>query len=172
VRQLSIFIIRDDHLFVVSFLVVSGTGAYLVFYWYNYVSLEQFFLWYLSSRLSDHKDVYSYNFPEDKRFLKLLGMQTSPWFHLPQLLTIFTVVCAIFILETVQTALNCADLFYWFASGYGDITHLVSPSLSFFDGPFIESMVALIVQIFYAYRIWVLSNKRSWWFCLLICLVS
>ncbi|KAI0279686.1 hypothetical protein BC826DRAFT_554699 [Russula brevipes] len=97
--------------------------------------------------------VYSYNFPEDKRSLKLL-------------------VYAIFLLETVQTALNCADLFYWFVSGYGDTAHLASPFASSFDVPIIESVVSLIVQFFYAYRIWVLSIKQSVWFSLLICLCS
>lgn len=79
---------------------------------------------------------------------------------------------AIFLLETTQTALNCVNLFYWFASGYGDITRLGSSNFSFFDGPIIESVVALIVQVFYAYRIWALSKKQSWWLCSLICLVS
>ena len=78
---------------------------------------------------------------------------------------------AVFLLETTQTAFSCANLFYRFASGYGDMTRLVSIDLSFF-GPIIDSVVALIVQIFYVYRIWVLSEKRSWWLCLLVCLVS
>jgi len=30
----------------------------------------------------------------------------------------------------------------------------------------------LIVQFFFVYRIWVLSNKRSWWLCILILLCS
>ncbi|KAI0282968.1 hypothetical protein BC826DRAFT_241323 [Russula brevipes] len=73
--------------------------------------------------------VYSYNFPEDKRSLKLL------------------------------------DLFYWFVSGYGDTAHLASPFASSFDVPIIESVVSLIVQFFYAYRIWVLSIKHvHWWY--------
>jgi hypothetical protein len=80
-------------------------------------------------------------------------------------------VYTVFLLEAVQTVLSGADLFYWFASGYGDVTHLASPFASAFDIPIIESVVAVIVQFFYAYRIWVLSNKRSWWLCLLICLV-
>ncbi|KAH9981991.1 hypothetical protein BJV77DRAFT_1045009 [Russula vinacea] len=96
--------------------------------------------------------VYSYNFPKDRKRVKLL-------------------VHGIFFLEVVQTALSGADLFYWFASGYGNINHLFSPFATPYDGPILESVVSAIVQFFYAYRIWVLSNKRSWWLCLIICLV-
>jgi len=81
-------------------------------------------------------------------------------------------VYTVFVLETVQTALSGADMYYWFASGYGDMKHLASPFASTFDIPLIESLVSGMVQFFYAYRVWMLSNKQSRWFCLLICLVS
>jgi len=81
-------------------------------------------------------------------------------------------VYIVFVLEAVQTVLSGADVFYWFGSGYGDVARLASPYASTFDIPIIESMVSVMVQCFYAYRLWVLSNKQSWWFCLLICLVS
>jgi hypothetical protein len=81
-------------------------------------------------------------------------------------------VYAIFAIETVQTGLNCADLFYWLISGYGDVTRLSSFFASSIDVPIIESVVSIIVQFFYAYRIWILSAKQAWWFCLLICLVG
>lgn len=114
--------------------------------------------------------MYSYNFPDDRKRVKLLGMQSSP--H-----AIFSpsdgshVVYGIFFLETVQTVLRGADLFYWFASGYGDMKHLLNPFTTPFDGPILESLVSTIVRFFYAYRIWVITNKRSWWLCFLICLV-
>jgi hypothetical protein len=126
----------------------------------------------LSGCSFDHKDVYSYNFPEDRKRLKLLGMQ-----NFPSLLSLSTpdssyIVCAVFVLETVQTVLSGADVFYWFASGYGDLNRLDTPFASAFDVPIIESMVSAMVQCFYAYRVWVLSNKQSWWFCLFIYLVG
>lgn len=77
----------------------------------------------------------------------------------------------VFFLEFVQTVLSGADLFHWFASGYGNINFLFAPFATPYDGPILESVVAAIVQFFYAYRIWVLSNKRYWWLCLFICLV-
>jgi hypothetical protein len=84
----------------------------------------------------------------------------------------FYIVYTVFVLETLQTALSGADLYYWFASGYGDMNHLASPFASTFDIPLIESLVSAMVQYFYAYRVWALSNKQSRWFCLIICLVG
>ena len=52
------------------------------------------------------------------------------------------------------------------------MNHLASPFASTFDIPLIESLVSAMVQFFYAYRVWVLSNKRSRWLCLIILLVG
>jgi hypothetical protein len=82
-----------------------------------------------------------------------------------------SVVYTIFLLETVQTVLTGVDLYLSFASGFGQIYHLTRPNMSAFDVPIIESMVSLTVQLFFAYRVWILSDKRSWWFCLAICVV-
>ena len=82
------------------------------------------------------------------------------------------IVYSVFILETVQTALSGADLYYWFASDFGNIDHLISPFASFIDLPIMGSMVSLIVQFFFVYRIRVLSEKRSLWLCFIICLVT
>jgi hypothetical protein len=65
-----------------------------------------------------------------------------------------------------------ADLYYWFASGFGSLEHLYSPHLSPFDVPIIGSVVSLSVQFFFAYRVWILSAKKSWQLCVIICLVS
>lgn len=99
--------------------------------------------------------VYSYNFPTDKRFLKLL-------------------VLGVFLMETLQTALSCADLYYWFASGFGDMNRLASPYASPFDVPIIGSVVALAIQFFFVYRIWLLGNKGYWywWLSGVICVIS
>jgi uncharacterized membrane protein len=72
----------------------------------------------------------------------------------------------------LQTALSGADVYYWFVSGYGNLNHLASPYAMSFDIPVIGAVVSLSVQFFFVYRIWVLSGKKSWWLCLIICLVS
>ena len=84
----------------------------------------------------------------------------------------FFEVYGVFLLETIQTALSGADLYYWFGSGYGNMDHLSDPYASAFDVPIIGSMVAGAVQFFFVYRVWVLSDRKSWWLCFVISVVS
>ena len=79
---------------------------------------------------------------------------------------------SIFLLETVQTGLSGADLYYWFVSGFGNTGHLTAPFASFVDVQMMGSVVSLSVQFFFVYRIFVLSEKKSWWLCVIICLVT
>ncbi|KAI0252249.1 hypothetical protein BJV78DRAFT_1203887 [Lactifluus subvellereus] len=109
--------------------------------------------WCLYGALVVQVYVYSYNFPGDRRLVKLL-------------------VYGIFLTETLQTALSGADVYYWFVSGFGNMNHLAAPYASAFDVPILGSVVSLTVQVFFAYRIWVLGMKKSWWLSLLICLCS
>jgi hypothetical protein len=88
------------------------------------------------------------------------------------LLDIHFSVYSIFLLETLQTALSGADLYYWFAAGFGDVERLTKPYISYLDVPIMGSVVSLSVQFFFVYRIWVLSKKRWWWLCFIICLVT
>ncbi|KAF8486820.1 hypothetical protein DFH94DRAFT_849361 [Russula ochroleuca] len=74
--------------------------------------------------------------------------------------------------ESVQTALSGADIYYWFAAGFGNEVQLVRSFASFFDLQILGSVVSLSVQFFFVYRIWVLSEKRSRWLCIIICLVT
>ena len=83
-----------------------------------------------------------------------------------------SVVNSIFFLESVQTALSGADLYYWFAAGFGNTGNLTEPFVSFVDVQIMGSVVCLIVQFFFVYRIFVLSETRSWWLCVIICLVN
>ena len=74
-------------------------------------------------------------------------------------------------LETVQSGLALVDLFYLISTGTD--VYVVDPLLSPWIGPiFVGGVVAVIVQSFFAYRIWVLSNKKAWWLCLTILFVS
>ncbi|KAH9053820.1 hypothetical protein EDB87DRAFT_1689830 [Lactarius vividus] len=109
-------------------------------------------LWNWTLGSSSGEDVYSYNFPGDRTLLKLL-------------------VYSVFLVETVQTTLTGVDLYYWFVSSFGNLDHL-TVHLSGFDVPIIGSVVSLTVQVFFVYRIWVLSGRSSRFLCLLICLCS
>ena len=113
--------------------------------------------------------MYSYNFPRDNKHLKLLGMRIH--YFASSFPDIYAVVQSVFFLETVQTILSGADLYYWFASGFGKFNHLTSPFASSFDAPIMGSVVSLCVQFFFVYRIRVLSERRSRWLCIAICLV-
>ena len=115
--------------------------------------------------------MYSYNFSQDKKYIKLLGTTffTSSPYASPD---IPFVVYSIFFLETVQTALSGADLYYWFAAGFDNVYQLTTPFASFFDLTIMGSVVSLCVQFFFVYRIFVLSKKQSRWLCGIICLVK
>ncbi|KAF9449483.1 hypothetical protein P691DRAFT_727879 [Macrolepiota fuliginosa MF-IS2] len=65
-----------------------------------------------------------------------------------------------FVLETAQTAMTVADGFHWFVYGYGDLTKLGEYYLANFDSPIICSIIALISQGVYCWRIYFLSKWR------------
>ena len=90
---------------------------------------------------------------------------------IPFFLTLHFLVYSIFFLETVQTVLSGTDLYYWFAAGFGNYFNLTEPFASFFDLPIMGSVVSLSVHFFFVHRIFVLSEKRSRWICVIICLV-
>jgi uncharacterized membrane protein len=75
-------------------------------------------------------------------------------------------------LETVQSGLSLADLFH--LDFMGSAHNLVKDSaLSPWVGPIlVGSVAAVVVQLFFSYRIWVLSNKKLSWLCLTISFVS
>jgi len=52
------------------------------------------------------------------------------------------------------------DAFYWFCSGFGNLLHLDNVYFSFFDTPMLGGLIAAIVQIFFCYRIYILSRSR------------
>ncbi|KAK7443753.1 hypothetical protein VKT23_015536 [Stygiomarasmius scandens] len=53
------------------------------------------------------------------------------------------------------------DNYRWFAAGFGNLAGLNNPLLSPFYAPITDSVVGLIVQLFYCYRIWIL--RKSLW---------
>jgi len=108
--------------------------------------------WGLYGALCVQTYVYSYNFPDDKWYLKALAY-------------------FVFLLETVQTALTGADVYFWFMAGFGNIERLKDSNFSPIDSPTIDAFISLIVQGFFCYRIWTL-NKRALWICLLIAVLA
>ena len=87
-------------------------------------------------------------------------------------LTTVPLAYGIFLIETLETALSGWDLYHWFASGFGNMDHLENPYAGPFDAPIIGSIVSGTVQYFFIYRIWVLSNRKSWLLCVITSTVS
>jgi hypothetical protein len=61
-----------------------------------------------------------------------------------------------------------ADIWFWFGAGYGNMIKLNTTYISPFDTPLMGSLVALIVQLFFCYRIWKL-RKNNWY--IIVCVV-
>jgi uncharacterized membrane protein len=101
------------------------------------------FNWALYGVLTIQVYIYHLNFPDDKKAMKAL-------------------VYGAFLLETAQTALSAADLYHWFAVGYGNLDYLDQTYLSPVDTPMLCGIMASIVQIFYAYRIYALRRSLKW----------
>lgn len=96
--------------------------------------------------------VYRISFPDDKRVIKAL-------------------VYFVLLLQTAETGLIAADLYYWFVTGFGDMLRFADPHYSWIHTPVMGSIMALIVQLFFCYRIWII-NKSSLWWCIVIAVVS
>ncbi|KAJ7448019.1 hypothetical protein FB451DRAFT_768010 [Mycena latifolia] len=91
--------------------------------------------------------VYRLSFPNDKAGIKWM-------------------VYIIFLVETVATALNGVDVYYWFAAGFGDILRFAQPRISPFYTPILGSVMALVVQVFFCYRIYIIKRAAAP-FCIL-----
>lgn len=76
----------------------------------------------------------------------------------------------VFLLETAQTALTGADVHYWFINGFGNEEQLKDSHFAPIDIAIMHSIISLIVQEYFCYRIWTL-NRRLSWFCVIIAIV-
>ncbi|KAJ7136431.1 hypothetical protein C8R43DRAFT_1203499 [Mycena crocata] len=61
----------------------------------------------------------------------------------------------------VCTYLNAADVEHWFGFSFGDISRFTQAHYWRFYGPIMGSFIAMLVQLFFCYRIFVI--KRSAW---------
>ena len=86
-----------------------------------------------------------------------------------------SIAYGIVFLETVQSGLALAYLFYSFSNmdELASESYIIRSIFSPWVGPFLlGSVAAMVVQLFFAYRIWVLSDKKAKWLCLTILFVS
>ncbi|PPQ96541.1 hypothetical protein CVT26_006390 [Gymnopilus dilepis] len=99
--------------------------------------------WFLFGVLSVQVYIYYLNFSDDSIRNKLL-------------------VYGAYIVEVVQTAMTGGDIYFWYASGYGNLSHLDDVNLGPADTPILCGIIASIVQCFFAYRIYTLRKSLAW----------
>jgi len=69
-----------------------------------------------------------------------------------------TLVYVLALLDIMQTVMVTADAFYWFVYGFGNPIQLDHPFLNSLDVPILDSIISLIVQAFYCWRIYFLRK--------------
>ncbi|KAJ7136011.1 hypothetical protein C8R44DRAFT_976737 [Mycena epipterygia] len=94
---------------------------------------------YLFGVLSVQIYVYRMCFPKDKTSIKSL-------------------VYIIFFFMALSTCLNAADAYFWYASGFGNLIQFSQAHISPFYTPIMGSIIALIIQLFFCYRIWIIKS--------------
>ena len=82
----------------------------------------------------------------------------------------FSLAYFVFLLETVQTALTGADVYYWFAEGFGNVERLKDSHFAPIDIPLNHAIISFIVQGYLCYRIRML-NRKSLKLCIVIAVV-
>ncbi|KAK0498689.1 hypothetical protein EDD18DRAFT_46750 [Armillaria luteobubalina] len=97
--------------------------------------------WGLFGTLSVQLYLYYLAFPNDRRCLKYL-------------------VYGIYAIESVQTIIVAHDTFAMFGYGFGDMDGLTRMNSLWLTVPIMSAVAAGIGQVFYAYRIFVLSKSR------------
>ncbi|PBK66288.1 hypothetical protein ARMSODRAFT_1021489 [Armillaria solidipes] len=97
--------------------------------------------WGLFGTLSVQLYLYYLAFPNDRRFTKYT-------------------VYGIYVIESVQTILVAYDMFATFGYGFGDMDALTRENLYWFTVPIMNAVAAGVGQVFYAYRIFILSKSH------------
>ncbi|PBK84752.1 hypothetical protein ARMGADRAFT_1169963 [Armillaria gallica] len=97
--------------------------------------------WGLFGTLSVQLYLYYLAFPNDRRFIKYL-------------------VYGIYVIEFVQTMLVAHDAFVTFGYSFGDMDALTRINFSWLIGPVMSAVASCVGQVFYAYRIYIVSKSR------------
>ncbi|TFL00177.1 hypothetical protein BDV98DRAFT_121526 [Pterulicium gracile] len=97
--------------------------------------------WGLFGVLSVQVYIYHLTFSDDRRISKVL-------------------VYGVYLIEVVQTVMSAVDIYHWFGPGYGNMNALMDTFTTPFNTPFLCGVVAVIVQFFFAYRIWTIQQQQ------------
>ncbi|PBK87054.1 hypothetical protein ARMGADRAFT_1086173 [Armillaria gallica] len=116
-----------------NYPIAELTGPYLIGVLLN---------WGLIGTLTVQLYLYYLAFPNDRRIVKYL-------------------VYGLYVIEIVQTILIAHDSFALFGYGFGDLEALAKLNFSWLTVPIMSGIVACVGQVFYAYRIFILSKSRN-----------
>ncbi|SJK98184.1 uncharacterized protein ARMOST_01445 [Armillaria ostoyae] len=97
--------------------------------------------WGLFGTLSVQLYLYYLAFPNDRKFTKYL-------------------VYGVYVVEFVQTILVSHDIFAVFGYGFGDLEAITEMRFNWLTVPVMSAAAACVGQVFYAYRIFILSKSR------------
>ncbi|KAG6829915.1 hypothetical protein H0H92_002938 [Tricholoma furcatifolium] len=113
--------------------VVQSSGPLILGYLFN---------WGLFGVVSTQVYYYYIAFPEDRLYCKCL-------------------VFGVYTLETLQTAVITHDAFMSFGAGFGSFEALDNIQLTCLSIPILSGIVGCVVQMYYAYRINILSKSKA-----------
>ncbi|KAJ7278910.1 hypothetical protein C8J57DRAFT_1573790 [Mycena rebaudengoi] len=131
-------------------------GALLVFFLFGF--------------LTDQIYVYRLFFHKDRLALKLMGEYSAHF--ISQHRTFFGAVYFVYVSVLVCTCLKAADIHFWFARSFGDISGFSDPRLSPVYIPLWGLIIALTVHLFFCYRIFLVGRRRLWPLVAVIALIS
>ncbi|KAJ7605567.1 hypothetical protein FB45DRAFT_952715 [Roridomyces roridus] len=100
------------------------------------------FNWGLLGVLTIQIYIYNISFPKDKIALK-------------------TIVYVVYALDWAQTCSATYDGFQWFVYGWGNLPALYGVYTTFLNVPILSSIIGAIVQIFYGWRICIVSRSLT-----------
>ncbi|KAF5350108.1 hypothetical protein D9756_009064 [Leucocoprinus leucothites] len=63
-------------------------------------------------------------------------------------------------LDTAQTLMAMDDIFYWYVYNFGNYSALLEFNIATIDGPFLDALIMITVQLVYCWRVWVLGRWR------------
>jgi hypothetical protein len=71
-------------------------------------------------------------------------------------------VTVLLLLDLTHSAISCYTVYFWCVTSFGNPAVLAISPFSFGIAPALEAFIATVVQSFYAYRVYIISNRNKW----------
>ncbi|KAJ6492098.1 hypothetical protein C8R45DRAFT_1212931 [Mycena sanguinolenta] len=72
---------------------------------------------------------------------------------------------------TLDCCLNTVDVWFWYVTSFGDLRGFTDPRFATFYSPIMGSFIAMVVHLFFCFRIFVI-RRTIWPVCILIAVIS